>query len=52
MADDEFHVVLVGRSGGHAGTNIYVVGPGPKRHAVTTVVSVVHAVVVDRQGDQ
>lgn len=33
---EEYHVVLVGRAGGHPGTNIYLVGPGPKRLALST----------------
>ena len=32
----QHHVVLVGRSGGHPGTNIYLTEPGSRRDAVAT----------------
>jgi hypothetical protein len=31
---EEFHVIIVGRAGGHPGTGIYLFGPGPKRLAI------------------
>jgi hypothetical protein len=33
---EEYHVIIVGRAGDHPGTNIYLVGPGPKRLAIST----------------
>lgn len=33
---EEYHVVIVGRAGGHIGTGIYLHGPGTKRLAIGT----------------
>lgn len=32
----EYHVTVVGRSGGHNGVELSVIGPGDKRHAYVT----------------
>lgn len=34
--DGEFHVVIVGRAGQNAGTDIYLIGPGSKKDAIKT----------------
>lgn len=36
MTEDETHVVLIGRAGGHPGTDLYLVGPGSKKNAIHT----------------
>lgn len=33
---EEFHVIIVGRAGGHDGSNIMLIGPGSKRDSLST----------------
>lgn len=34
--EEDYHVVIVGRTGEHRGTGLYVVGPGSRRNAIFT----------------